>query len=146
MFEDKSPFGKEVHFAADFVGLQRKFRKIMTLITYLLILGLILCNLATVFLIKKLMLHFTAQQFISNIFQIFLYKELYILIVTGTLAVLLYMYINIKIELSRFIPTLTGLLALVATLMGVWFFNESFTIWKISGLVLILAGVFLISL
>ena len=118
----------------------------MTFVTYILILGLILCNLATVFLIKKLMLHFTSEQFISNIFQIFLYKELYILIVTGTLAVLLYMYINIKIELSRFIPTLTGLLALVATLMGVWFFNESFTVWKISGLALILVGVFLISL
>jgi len=146
MYENESPFGKEVHFAADFVGVQRKVRKSMTFVTYILILGLIICNLATVFLIKKLMLHFTPEQFISNIFQIFSYKELYILIITGTLAVLLYMYINIKIELSRFIPTLTGLLALIATLMGVWFFNESFTIWKISGLVLILVGVFLISL
>lgn len=117
----------------------------MTLITYILILGLILCNLATVFLIKKLMLHFTAQQFISNVFQIFLYKELYFLIFTGTIAVLAYMYLNTKIELSRFIPTLTGLLTLIVTFMGVLCFNESMTTWKVSGLIFILLGVFLIS-
>lgn len=111
----------------------------------LLIVPLSFIGVCSQFLIKKGLNKigsFTIGELGSNIFLIF--TNVYILIALGLLVLLAIAYFSLmsRMELSSLYPTVVGINFLILFLGSRLLLNESMSIYKIFGVVLILSGVF----
>ena len=103
------------------------------------ILLLITCNVITVFFLKNLCCcfpTFTAKDLLTGL----TYKEFYIAILSGCLAVLLYIFTLHRMELSRLMPVLGALLTILTSVVGFVCFGEPITTTKVAGLCAVITG------
>jgi len=115
------------------------------MINILFILLLITCNLVTIFFFKKLVL-LIPEFALSTLLTSLVHKEFYIAIASGCLAVVVYLFILHRMELSRMMPLLSALLTVATSLTGFFYFGESVTLLKVIALFAVTSGVILISL
>lgn len=56
-----------------------------------------------------------------------------------------YAYILRSVDIAILYPVYTGLSIIFVFLMGIYFFNETASIWQLSGCILIISGILLVS-
>lgn len=107
--------------------------------------ALTLCNILTIYFLKKLSIVFISEHSFREFYYILSFKEFYLAAFAGAGSVALYIYVNAQIELSRFVPILTGMVTLIASSMGIVLFREALTVNKVIGLLAILFALVLLS-
>lgn len=106
---------------------------------------LTVCNMLTMFFLKKLSMVFIARHTMREFYYLLSFKEFYLAAFAGGCSVTLFIYINALIELSRFIPLLMGMVMLLTSTMGIVVFHEPVTVHKILGFVTMIMALILLS-